>query len=502
MRRMRGLVSLASALVLAGLLSTLLGGPAGAAPSAPLNDPPVVDDFNRPDEQPLRDGGRWSNLTGGYELKVVSNQLACSVSSTCTYWRNDVRYGLDQEVMVTVAAKPGHNNWLRLFVRLQQPTIFEGYALRYQDNTNGPDQVTLERVTAGAPATLASTTDELFPGDRLRLRVVGPTLEAWRTNGGAWTLIASASDSTYLGVGYTGVDLRYPNARLDDFAAASLREPVPDSVAPADNFNRPDEQPLSDSGRWSNLGGGYQLKVVSNQLACSVPSTCTYWRNDVRYGPDQEAWATLDTKPGHGNWFRLYARLQLPTTTEGYALRYHNNPGTDQIFLERHQGGQVTTLATFNQEIMMGDKLKIRAVGTMIEAWRRDNNTGSWSILGPPASDATFVGSGYVAVSVRYPYARLDDFGAATLRAPVPDTSLPIDTFNRADEQPVSDSGKWSQLGGYQLKVVSNQLACSASSTCQSWRSDVQYGADQEAWATFAVKPSDWVRLYVRLQMP
>jgi hypothetical protein len=390
---------LAAALAL-GLIP-LLASPAPAEPRAQLldPDPPIVDNFNRADENPLSDGGRWSPLNG-YALKVVSGQLA-STNSTAQAWRNDVRYGLDQDVKVTIAVKPGsgayNGDFVRMYVRLQMPNIWDGYALRLYNNTSGTDQIILERFTGGSATTMATFNQEVFPGDKLRLRAVGSTIEAWINNSGAWVELGFATDSTYLGVGYVAVGIRGTTARLDDFSAASLREPIPDTSEPVDDFNRPDEQPLSDGGKWSALNG-YQLKVTSGQLASSN-STAQAWRNDVRYGPDQEAWVTIETKPNsgayNGDFVRLYVRLQMPTMWEGYALRFYNNTsGVDQVFLERYTAGAATTIATYNQEILMGDKLKIRAVGSQIEAWRRDNNTGAWAILGPPASDSTYVGVG------------------------------------------------------------------------------------------------------------
>ena len=346
MRGMRRLVlGVLPAVVLGTLVPLLHGAAAGAAPAASRatldEDPPIVDDFNRADENPLSDGGRWSPLNG-YPLKVVSGQLA-STNGTAQAWRNDVRYGLDQDVMVTVAGKPGSEaygaEWLRLYVRLQTPTMFEGYALRFGNNPSGADHVYLELFAGGAPVTLGTYALELFPGDRLRLRAIGSTIEAWIND----TLLGAVTDSTYLGVGYVGIAIRGTTARLDDFAAASLREPVPDTVEPLDDFNRPDEQPLSDGGAWSQLNG-YQLKVASNQLACSQPgSTCQSWRNDVRYGPDQEAWATIETKPEYADydaaWIRLL-RLQRPSMFEGYALRYNNWNGVDQVLIERFDGAR------------------------------------------------------------------------------------------------------------------------------------------------------------------
>lgn len=110
---------------------------ASAAPGAPQAllldpDPPIIESFNRPDENPLSDGGAWSVLAANYPLKVISNQLACAVAGlTCDAWRTAVRYGLDQDVMVTITAEPANGQWARLYVRLQKPSVFDGYAVRF-----------------------------------------------------------------------------------------------------------------------------------------------------------------------------------------------------------------------------------------------------------------------------------------------------------------------------------------------------------------------------------
>ena len=83
-----------------------------------------------------------------------------------------------------------------------------------------------------------------------------------------------------------------------------------------DDFNRANENPLSDQGRWSNaiIGGESGHNVTSNQLACAVTTTCTAWRNNAQFGPDVEVYARLSTLPGVNNQLRLYARLQIPGT--------------------------------------------------------------------------------------------------------------------------------------------------------------------------------------------
>jgi hypothetical protein len=291
--------------------------------------------------------------------------------------------------------------------------MWEGYALRYYNNVTGVDQVFLERYTAGVPTVIASIDQEILMGDKLKIRAVGSEIQAWRrdNNTGNWSELVEAADSTYVGVGYVAIGVRGTTARVDDFGAATLREAIADTSIPIDNFNRADEYPPSDNGKWTLLDG-YPLRVVSNQLASSDSSV--YWRNDTSYGPDQEAWATVEAKPGssgyNGDWMRLYVRLQ-PATFSGYALSYANNTtGVDQVFLMRVTGGGVTTLKTIDQEILVGDKLRIRATGSTIEAWRRDNNSGQWVKLAD-ASDTTYGGGGYLGIGIRGNIGRMDDFG-------------------------------------------------------------------------------------------
>ena len=487
----------ASVLLVSGAVHTTA---APAAQRATLQaEPPTVDNFDRADEDPLSDGGKWSVLWGK-RLKVVSNRAACTTIYDCAMWRTDVRYGLDHEVVATVVTKPGNGKNVRLYVRLQKPTGFDGYSLAFIDNS-GTDQLVIEKIAGGGFTALAPpVSQEIAAGDKLRLRAVGSTLEAWRYSAGGWSPVASATDSTYLGIGYVGLGLKGTGGRLDDFGAATLREAVPPTDPVVDNFNRPDEDPLSDGGKWALLWSG-RFKIASNQAACTTIYDCAMWRTDVRYGLDQEAAVTIETKPDNGKNVRLYARLQLPYM-DGYALFYQANGGIDEVRLERIDNGGFVTLATFSQELLMGDRLRLRAVDSTIEAWRHDNYAGAWVKLGQ-ATDSTYLGIGYVGFGLKGTGGRLDNFGSSTLRAPIPSPGIPLDDFNRPNEDPLSDSGKWAGLwNDDHLKVVSNQVACTTIYTCQMRRSAVLYEIDQEAWVTIETKPDNFksARLYVRIQ--
>jgi hypothetical protein len=192
----------------------------------------VVDAFNRPNET-LSDLTRWTNgIIGSSEsgLNVTANTLACSLSTTCTAWRNATQYGPDAEAWAKITTLPGTGNAIRLYVRLQQPgsTSFRGYMLRTNQVNGGTDQVYLERWNPGnSLTTLLTMNQELAVGDTLLLRDQGTMLEAWRNNGTSWSRLGAVTDATYSAAGFAGVGMRGSTGRLDDFGARTMGSAPP-----------------------------------------------------------------------------------------------------------------------------------------------------------------------------------------------------------------------------------------------------------------------------------
>ena len=511
---------------------------ASATPSELISPDPlfVLDDFNRPNENPLLDAGRWSNgVVGSAEtgLNVNANQLACNRTTTCTGWRNTAQLGPDAESWARISVLPGTGNSLRLYVRLTSAgTGGSGYELRTIQQT-GTDQVLLERIDAGVLVTRLTINQELAAGDTMLLRAKGSTIEAWRNDGSTWARLGLIIDTTHTAAGFVGVGLRGTTGRADDFGgrtlaggqpdtqppgppvnltavamttgridldwgiasdnsgiaryrvercqgagcasfaeiattsgvvtdysdtsldpatqysyrvraedvatppnvgpysgtatATTLENPVsPDPLFTLDDFNRANESPLSDAGRWSNgVVGSTEtgLHVNANQLACNRTTTCTAWRNTAQLGPDAESWARISVLPGTSNSLRLYVRLTgAGAGGSGYMLRTIQQTGTDQVLLERIDAGVLVTRLTVNQELSAGDTLLLRAKGSNIEAWRLAG--ASWTRLGL-VIDTTHPAAGFAGVGLRGTTGRADDFGSRTMGAPPPDTEAP-----------------------------------------------------------------------------
>jgi hypothetical protein len=188
---------------------------------APVEPLPIVDSFNRRNENPLANG--WSNGIGGSAetgLRVNSNTVQCTKAATCTAWRTNPALGPDTEVWARVSTLPGNGNQVRLYARLENAgsAAHSGYVLR-ANQLAGTDQVVLERIDAGAAVTRRTILQELGVGDTLLLRVKGSSLEAWLKRGSTWTLLGSVADSTYGGAGRVGIGIRGKTGRLDDFGA-------------------------------------------------------------------------------------------------------------------------------------------------------------------------------------------------------------------------------------------------------------------------------------------
>ena len=247
-----------------------LSNEASATPTdlvPPVEPLPTLDSFNRANENPLSDAGRWGNgIIGSAErsLRVVSNRLASTRTTTTTAWRNNAQYGPDSEAWATITTLPGNGNSIRLYVRLQQPgsSAVDGYMLFFTQSS-GTDQVAIYRITNGALISLQTVSREITVGSRLLLRAKGSALESWAHDGSAWTRLSRVTDSTYSAAGYVGVGIRGKTGRLDDFGGALVRQAA--------------ESPLAGVTATGGAGGG--SIASSARRAVRLPRTDTASRS-------------------------------------------------------------------------------------------------------------------------------------------------------------------------------------------------------------------------------
>ncbi len=206
-------------------------------------------------------------------------------------------------------------------------------------------------------------------------------------------------------------------------APTALVSSAPGPVtAVLDDFNRPDNTGPP-SASWSHLpagsaGAANNLLISSQQVTgMSGGSNGDYW-NVQQYGPDSEAWITVVAKPTtDSSVVALFVRLQNPgiSSSSGYQAIYtFHSSGADQYkILTRTNGAIAATLASqTGPTLKAGDRLLLRAIGTTIELWRF--SLGTWTRL-LSATDTTYKGAGYVALSASNNVVAVDNFGGGTL---------------------------------------------------------------------------------------
>jgi hypothetical protein len=191
----------------------------------------VLDSFNRANEDPLSDGGKWSigpdDFGGTNNLRVASNECFMGSATSGNAYRNDQDYGPDAEVYATIAAVP--TTAVLLYLRLVNigAGTTDGYAC-YFDFTGGTHDFLPCRVDndglVGLGATTTPAGGNWSVGDALGLEMIGSTLAVYDRRSGVWTQQATRTDSTYTAAGKIGVRISDSgsNGRIDDFGGGTV----------------------------------------------------------------------------------------------------------------------------------------------------------------------------------------------------------------------------------------------------------------------------------------
>jgi hypothetical protein len=189
----------------------------------------VIDSFNRGDEDPVSDGGKWSlgpDDFGSNTLRLATNELRPTVGVTsANAYRNDQDYGPDVEVFTTIGVVA--STAVLLYARLVNigAGTTDGYACYF--NFSGTDDALICRVDNDSLVGLGSAIVPPAPyaaGDKLGLECIGSTIAAYVFQSGIWTQLGTRTDSTYSAAGKIGVKIAdtSTNARVDDFGGGTV----------------------------------------------------------------------------------------------------------------------------------------------------------------------------------------------------------------------------------------------------------------------------------------
>lgn len=167
-----------------------------------------------------------------------------------------------------------------------------------------------------------------------------------------------------------------------------------------DNFQRSNENPLSDGGKWGISGGvGATLKLVSHVVqdngTFNFPTGV--WLLDS--WSDSETWVS-GVQWGAGNEIDLYARTNA-NDGYGYSISFFSGPGTICNCFRQDPGGVFVQIggAIDGSALPNGTGVGIRMLGQMIEAWVQ-RPSEPWTLIGTFGPDATYRAPGHLAVSL------------------------------------------------------------------------------------------------------
>ena len=202
------------------------GGGGGGGPYACGSfDAPILDNFNRANEEPM--SGGWAARSPS-AFKVVSNQAALGTPVTsfvaAAYYSTAGTF-TDCQAYVTLAVR---NNWQSVMGRVQAAasgTAGGCYACAYNSSNDKIDLYTTIG-TDGALSVSLGTSGilGLASGDKLGICCVGTTISCWIYKAAAWTSVLTVTNTSYTS-GYLGLvqygDVGDVTGRLDDFGGGA-----------------------------------------------------------------------------------------------------------------------------------------------------------------------------------------------------------------------------------------------------------------------------------------
>lgn len=200
---------------------------------------PIVDDFNRANEDPM-DDGQWSTATcipgGGRKLRVVSNQSAISAigggGGPSGQWQLSQVAGPNSEVYVTMAVGPSVNLdalGVLIGVNCGNDSTLSGRQAYWQKNTTEGDYIYFARAGFGGGPS-ADLRCWLVPaaGSKLGLQIKGDFLHLWVDTGSGWVWRACKDFQGETLTALPGLQMVGSVIRAEDFGCGDIPPEVPD----------------------------------------------------------------------------------------------------------------------------------------------------------------------------------------------------------------------------------------------------------------------------------
>ena len=167
---------------------------------------PLLDDFNRADENPLSQGGSWNRDQFGADptLKVASSQVLATGTNLSSRVRGGVtKLGNNHEVWGTVVDCSSSGAWVGVCYRVSDAGGTQScYAMVAKKDTA---QLSLNERTGSPVTEIATYTPATFtPPFRIGARVRENVHEGFYDDGTGWQLVMTVVDATHPTAGVSG----------------------------------------------------------------------------------------------------------------------------------------------------------------------------------------------------------------------------------------------------------------------------------------------------------
>ena len=207
------------------------------------------------------------------------------------------------------------------------------------------------------------------------------------------------------------------------YAFDKIRPDTFPTTGELDNFNRANENPLSNGGAWSATAlrpspSNFTLKVVSNVAVSARGATGSAQSYLLAtYGPDTEVHVTIATKPATTRVISLILRIVDPTLTtfDGYQITFTAiDAASDTLRYFRWDNNAATQLgSTVNQELSVGDKIGVDMISSTLAGYYKIG-AGDWTAIAS-TTDSTYTLAGNIALEINDLVGAADDFGGGTV---------------------------------------------------------------------------------------
>lgn len=190
---------------------------------------PILDSGVGADANPIAGGWAGPTYTGEQQLKRLSNQIVNQAGNPTgdSYWNTS--YGPDAEAYMTLATKPADGGPLiQLDARLSPMAgAPNGYTVRLVPQVGG-DVWRIRRIDAGSTVALgADIVQNIEAGDSMGIQCIGNQIAAWwKPAAGAWTLLGTRTDATYIQSGTAGIVMTDSLAAVTNFGGGTVIGPT------------------------------------------------------------------------------------------------------------------------------------------------------------------------------------------------------------------------------------------------------------------------------------